>query len=121
MVHAAIESAILAHKASRHRFTQELERHLLDAFEACFSHGYAIVHALRADLTKGLLDGLVNKKMHEDDNGQCVAARAKIEAHFELRKYFQEVALEAANTQRSWWARAFDVVRFVLPFFFRGH
>ena len=113
----ATESAILAHKAGNHRYTERLESDLLDAFENNFTLGYTKLSALRVGSAQVILDGLSNKKMHESDNIMCEASRAKIEGQIALRQYFQEVR----KSQKSLYTYFYDIARLVLPFLFKGH
>lgn len=113
----ATESAILAHKAGNHRFTKKLESDLLDAFESNFSLGYTKLSALRTGYAQPILDGLSNKKMHENDSILGEASRAKIEGQITLRQYFQEVR----RAQKSLSSYGYDIARLILPFLFKGH
>jgi len=113
----ATESAILAHKAGNHRFTDKLESDLLDAFEGNLSIGYTRLSALRTGSTQGILDGLSNKKMHENDNILSKASYTKIEGQIALRQYFQEVK----RSRKSLYSYVYDIVRIILPFLFKGH
>ena len=112
----ATESAILAYKAGSHRFTEKLESDLLDAFESNFSLGYTKLSALRTGSAQAILDGLSNKKMHENDNILGEASRAKIEGQIALRQYFQEVR----KSQKSLYSYFYDIARLILPFL-KGH
>lgn len=113
----ATESAILAHKAGNHRFTKKLESDLLDVFECNFSLGYAKLSALRTGSAQSIMDGLSNKKMHENDSILGEAGRAKIEGQIALRQYFQEVR----RSQKSLSSYIYDIARFIVPFLFKGH
>ena len=112
----ATESAILAHKAGNHRFTEKLESDLLDAFESNYSLGFTKLSALRTGSAQAILHELSNKKMHENDNILCEASRAKIEGQIALRQYFQEVR----KSQKSLYSYFYDVARLILPFL-KGH
>lgn len=113
----ATASAILAHKAGNHRFTEKLESDLLDAFESNFSLGYTKLSALRTGSAQAILDGLSNKKMHENDSILGEASRAKIEGQIALRQYYQEIR----KSKKSPCSYFYDIARLVLPFLFKGH
>lgn len=117
MASIATESAILAHKAGSYRFSRRLESYLLDAFESNFSLGYAKLSSFRTSSAQEILAGLSNKKMHEDDNGVGGATRAKIEGQLALRQYSQEVQ----RSQKSLYSYAYDIVKILLSFLFKGH
>jgi len=112
MCKTATESVILAHKAGNHRFTENLEGDLLDAFESNFSLGYTKLSALRAGSAQAILNGLSNKTMHENDNILGEASRAKIEGQIALRHYFQEVR----KSQKRLYSYFYDIARLILPF-----
>lgn len=113
----ASDSSILAHKAGSHRFTNKLESDLLDAFETNFSLGYTKLRALRMGSTQAILDGLSNKKMHENNTILGEGGRAKIEGQIALRQYFQEVR----RAQKNLYSYVYDIARLILPFLFKGH
>lgn len=110
---AASESVKLAYDTGHHNFSESLEGELLDAFESNFSSGFQRVCDARIGATQAIRDGLLNKRILENDEHFQMARRMQIQGQLELRKFVQTI--NKARTR--WYEYIPSIIKFVSSFF----